>query len=57
MRYDKNVNTFIEHFDWYTKDETDRFYIPTAKAPKEAVEAMKKVNEHKKWEENKGINM
>lgn len=54
MRYDKNLDVFITHFDWYTKDETGRRYIPTDKAPKEAIEAMNKVNERKDWEEKQG---
>ncbi len=55
MRYDKNLDIFIEHFDWYTKDETGRLYIPTSKAPKEAVEAMERVNKRKEWEIKQGI--
>ncbi len=55
MRYDKNLDVFIERFDWYKKDNSGCFYIPTEKAPPEAVEAMKRVNERKKWEREQGV--
>lgn len=56
MRYDENLDIFIEHFDWYIKDDkTGCFYIPTSKAPKEAVEAMERVNKRKEWEIKQGI--
>ena len=35
----------LPHFDWYTHD-AQKGYQPTEKAPKEAVEALRKLNEH-----------
>lgn len=35
---------FIKHRDWFTLDE-EQGYVPTEKAPPEAVEAMKRLNE------------
>ncbi len=43
MRRDRDFEVFAMHFDWYTVDEK-KGYIPTDKAPKEAVEAMKRYN-------------
>lgn len=40
----EELSIFIRHFDWYTKDETG-YFIPTDKAPPEAVKAMEYVNE------------
>lgn len=45
MRYDKNYAYFAAHIDWYTF-EKGVGYIPTDKAPKEAVEAMKRYNSY-----------
>lgn len=45
MRYDKNYAYFARHYDWYTFKKGIG-YIPTDKAPTEAVEAMKKFNEY-----------
>lgn len=36
---------FLGHFDWYT-NEPGKGYIPTEKAPPEAVEATKRLNEY-----------
>lgn len=43
MRRDSVYHIFAGHFDWYTIDPKKGF-IPTEKAPKEAVEAMKRHN-------------
>ena len=45
MRYDKNYAYFRPHFDWYTFVKGVG-YVPTDKAPKEAVEAMKEYNSY-----------
>lgn len=47
MRTGKDMNIFITHFDWY-KEVPGVGYEPTEKAPEEAVEAMKRVNERSK---------
>lgn len=44
MRYDKDYFFFAPHSEWYTV-EKGKGYVPTDKAPPEAVEAMKRVNE------------
>lgn len=44
MRKMPELSVFIRHYDWYTKDDTDNFFIPTAKAPPEAVKASKRYN-------------
>ena len=43
MRYDKNFLYFISHTDWY-KFVVGVGYVPTDKAPEEAIKAMKKYN-------------
>jgi hypothetical protein len=43
MRYDKNFDFFIAHFDWYNIVEGVG-YVPTKKAPPEAVKAMETYN-------------
>lgn len=45
MRRDRNLEVFIMHTDWYTFD-VNIGYVPTEKAPPEAVEAMKKYNSY-----------
>ena len=45
MRVDPNYMVFAPHYDWYTVVKGVG-YVPTDKAPKEAVEAMKKHNAH-----------
>ena len=45
MRYDENFAYFAPHFDWYEFDD-DIGYVPTDKAPKEAVIAMEKYNSY-----------
>lgn len=42
MRIIKELLVFIHHYDWYTTDEFG--YVPTDKAPPEAVDAMRIVN-------------
>lgn len=48
MRIIKCLEVFGGHFDWFTVDPK-KGYIPTDKAPKEAVEAMKEYNEEYFW--------
>lgn len=43
MRADKDLRIFLGKSDWYTF-EKNIGYIPTEKAPKEAIEAMKRYN-------------
>ena len=45
MRIDKNFKVFAGKFDWYYLDK-ENGYFPTDKAPKEAVEAMKRYNSY-----------
>ena len=45
MRIDSNFIIFARYPEWYTFKK-DIGYIPTDKAPKEAVEAMKKFNSY-----------
>ena len=45
MRIDRNFVVFIMHTDWYTHVKGVG-YVPTEKAPKEAVEAMKRYNSY-----------
>lgn len=47
MKIDKNLMIFLPHFDWYVHKKGIG-YVPTDKAPKEAVEAMKKYNSYSK---------
>lgn len=47
MRIDRNLIVFIAHSDWYTFVKGIG-YVPTEKAPKEAVEAMKRYNSYSK---------
>jgi len=43
MRKMPELDVFISHYDWYTKDEVG-FFVPTDKAPQEAIEAMEYCN-------------
>ena len=45
MRIDPNFIIFAKHEEWY-KFEVGKGYVPTEKAPEEAVEAMKKYNSY-----------
>ena len=45
MKIVKELDIFIEHYDWYTKSEDHLYFIPTEKAPPEAVKAMEYCNE------------
>ena len=47
MRKDNNLLIFIFHHEWYTHVKGVG-YVPTEKAPKEAVEAMKRYNSYSK---------
>ena len=52
MRADHNFKVFSGHEDWYTF-QIGIGYVPTEKAPKEAIEAMKKFNSYTyKWNNN-----
>ncbi len=44
MRKVEELFVFITHYDWYTKDEIG-YFVPTDKAPPEAVKAMEHCNE------------
>ena len=45
MRYIPELHIFVRHPEWWTRTPDRKFFIPTDKAPKEAVEAMEKFNE------------
>ena len=45
MRRDRNLEIFLGHPEWYTFDD-EKGYVPTEKAPPEAVEAMEKYNKY-----------
>ena len=45
MRIDPNFIIFVDHEEWYPF-KIGIGYVPTDKAPKEAVEAMKKFNSY-----------
>ena len=45
MRIMREFLVFFKHKDWYTMDESRCYFIPTEKAPPEAVEAMEVCNE------------
>lgn len=45
MRYDRNFAVFAGHSDWYTFVKGVG-YVPTDKAPEEAVKAMKEFNSY-----------
>ena len=47
MRSDKNLKIFLGHRDWY-EFKRGEGYVPTDKAPPEAVEAMKAFNRYSK---------
>ena len=47
MRIDKNLMLFLPHPEWY-KHKKGIGYVPTDRAHKEAVEAMKKYNSYSK---------
>ena len=44
MRKLPELDIFITHYDWYTKDAKG-YFVPTEEAPKEAVKAMNYCNE------------
>ena len=44
MRKMIEFKVFFKHKDWYTMDESGNYFIPTEKAPPEAVEAMEYCN-------------
>lgn len=48
MKIIRCLEVFGGHFDWFIVDP-EKGYIPTDKAPKEAVEAMKEYNEEYFW--------
>ena len=58
MKHIPELDVFAGHTDWWDYDE-NRYFVPTEKAPPEAVEAMRIVNEMTKREEaerkNSGI--
>lgn len=43
MKMIKELNVFIDHYDWYRSDENG-FFIPTESAPPEAVKAIEYCN-------------
>lgn len=45
MRIDPNLKIFFDHEEWYTF-EKGVGYVPTDKAPEEAVKAMKEYNSY-----------
>lgn len=45
MRYIPELLVFAKHTDWWTRTPDRKYFVPTEKAPSEAVEAIKKVNE------------
>ena len=47
MRMDKDLKLILAHPEWYTTKKGVG-YIPTEEAPKEAVEAMERVNENQR---------
>lgn len=54
MRIMKELDIFAKHFDWYTKD-TEGYYVPTEKAPPEAIAAMKKCNDIAKRDKERHV--
>ena len=54
MRIIKELDVFIDHDDWYTKDK-NRFFVPTEKAPPEAVKAMEHCNELARRDEERHV--
>ena len=44
MRRVKKLLVFADHDDWWEYSKDGKYFVPTEKAPKEAVEAMKIVN-------------
>ena len=50
MKHIPELDVFAGHTDWWDYDE-NRYFVPTEKAPPEAVEAMRIVNEMTKREE------
>ncbi|MBR2280443.1 MAG: hypothetical protein IJ903_05950 [Ruminococcus sp.] len=55
MRKIPELSIFIKHFDWWKKDKND-YYVPTEKAPPEAIKAMEKVNALIKHDEKHSCN-
>lgn len=52
MRVDSNFIIFVDHEEWYTF-KIGIGYVPTDKAPKKAVDAMKEYNSYTyKWDLN-----
>lgn len=54
MRIVRELSVFIRHTDWYTKDEND-YFVPTEKAPPEAVKAMEHCNELARRDEERHV--
>ena len=54
MRIVKELDVFITHYDWYTKDE-NYYFVPTEKAPPEAVKAMEHCNELARRDEERHV--
>lgn len=54
MRRNKDFEMFASHLEWWEKDWDTGLFIPTDKAPKEIVEAIERVNERIKWEQEQG---
>lgn len=44
MRSIKELSVFARHYDWWEYSKDGKYFVPTEKAPKEAVEAIKIVN-------------
>lgn len=45
MRRIPELMVFVGHSDWWDYSKDRKYFVPTEKAPPEAVEAIKKVNE------------
>ena len=56
MRKIPELDVFISHYDWYVKDEIG-FFVPTQKAPPEAVEAMEYCNKLAKYDLDNDIHI
>ena len=54
MRIMKELDLFAKHFDWYTKD-SEGYYVPTEKAPPEAIAAMEKCNDIAKRDKERHV--
>lgn len=51
MRKVKEMLVFIDHFDWWDYSEDGKFFVPTEKAPPEAIKAIEIVNDRIKRNE------